>query len=469
MYGGLKKSASRLALVAAAGVLSTGAYAADLGGDCCADLEERVAELEATTARKGNRKVSLTVSGQVNRAIMYWNDGVRSNTYFGLDNTNSSTRFGFSGSAKISPAVSAGFSILIDVADKARTYTASQGAEDAGAANNGDHLLRMRDANWWLEHSALGRVTVGRLTTAGAVAGIDLAGVQVVASSSPGLVGGGLVFRNAAGALSSTGTSATAPTQITLNAMTDGGAYPTTRGEGIRWNSPTFAGFTVGASIAEAASIQNELVTATTGIQTGRNLGVDLRYAGEFSGVRIAAGIGYEKFEGNGDGLLNVVSAADIAATGQVNTVTQWGGSLALMHVPTGLFIQGDYLNHTAEGGPSTDATKGLVNFAGDREATRWIVQGGIAQNFFGIGRTSLYGEYGRAENWLHVRGINFGNGGGTLAGDNVRWWGLGVVQAIDAAAMDLYLGYRNFSAEDAIGGQAQDIDVITGGARIRF
>ena len=55
MYGGLKKSASRLALVAAAGVLSTGAYAADLGGDCCADLEERVAELEATTVRKGNR------------------------------------------------------------------------------------------------------------------------------------------------------------------------------------------------------------------------------------------------------------------------------------------------------------------------------------------------------------------------------------------------------------------------------
>jgi len=39
------------------------ANAADLGGDCCADLEERVAELEATIARKGNRKVSLTLSG----------------------------------------------------------------------------------------------------------------------------------------------------------------------------------------------------------------------------------------------------------------------------------------------------------------------------------------------------------------------------------------------------------------------
>ena len=45
---------------------SAPAFAADLGGDCCADLEERVAELEATTARKGNRKVSLSIYGQVN-------------------------------------------------------------------------------------------------------------------------------------------------------------------------------------------------------------------------------------------------------------------------------------------------------------------------------------------------------------------------------------------------------------------
>ena len=49
--------------------------AADLGGGCCADLEERVAELEATTARKGNRVVSLQVYGQVNKALLIWDDG----------------------------------------------------------------------------------------------------------------------------------------------------------------------------------------------------------------------------------------------------------------------------------------------------------------------------------------------------------------------------------------------------------
>src|SRR5688500_12972614 len=80
MIGGLLKSASSTALFAALGLIALGAgvpaaKAADLGGDCCADLEERVAELEATTARKGNRKVSLTISGQVTTAVMAWDSG----------------------------------------------------------------------------------------------------------------------------------------------------------------------------------------------------------------------------------------------------------------------------------------------------------------------------------------------------------------------------------------------------------
>jgi hypothetical protein len=40
------------------------AKAAGLGSDCCSDLEDRVAELEATTVRKGNKKVSVTLYGQ---------------------------------------------------------------------------------------------------------------------------------------------------------------------------------------------------------------------------------------------------------------------------------------------------------------------------------------------------------------------------------------------------------------------
>ena len=80
-------------------LLSKSARAADLGGDCCTDLEERVVELEATTVRKGNKKVSVTLYGQVNRAALFWDDGAEKNAYV-VDNNYKSSRFGLKGSAK---------------------------------------------------------------------------------------------------------------------------------------------------------------------------------------------------------------------------------------------------------------------------------------------------------------------------------------------------------------------------------
>ena len=109
MYGGLLKSASALAILAAAGLYGVSpAKAADLGGDCCADLEERVAELEATTARKGNRKVSLQISGQISQQLMFWDDGFQDDVYVSGP-TQSNSRWRMSGTAKISPEITAGF------------------------------------------------------------------------------------------------------------------------------------------------------------------------------------------------------------------------------------------------------------------------------------------------------------------------------------------------------------------------
>src|SRR5512137_1692663 len=77
MHGGryMRTSMVALALTAGFAAAAGSVQAADLGGNCCADLEERIAELEATTARKGNRKVSLEVYGQVNEEILWWDDG----------------------------------------------------------------------------------------------------------------------------------------------------------------------------------------------------------------------------------------------------------------------------------------------------------------------------------------------------------------------------------------------------------
>ena len=109
----------RLSALVAAGLLVGGlsagsASAADLGGNCCADLEERIAELEATTARKGNRKVSLTISGWVAEQAMYWDDGEERNLYIGGIGTTISTHFKFTGQATISPGWYAGYVLHIE-------------------------------------------------------------------------------------------------------------------------------------------------------------------------------------------------------------------------------------------------------------------------------------------------------------------------------------------------------------------
>jgi len=53
MFGGVGKSAGWATILGAVGVVLGASVSAN-----AADLEERVAELEATTAREGNRKVS---------------------------------------------------------------------------------------------------------------------------------------------------------------------------------------------------------------------------------------------------------------------------------------------------------------------------------------------------------------------------------------------------------------------------
>ena len=63
------------------------------------------------------------------------------------------------------------------------------------------------------------------------------------------------------------------------------------------------------------------------------------------------------------------------------------------------------------------------------------------------------------------------------MVGSEVTWWGVGVVQTIDSAAIDLYIAYRQFQADATISsgpvyqipGGLEDIWFIQAGARILF
>src|SRR5688572_16281765 len=214
MFGGIGGRIN-LALVLALGFfIAAPASAADLGGDCCADLEERIAELESTTARKGNRKVSLEVSGQVNQAVLWWDDGAESNAYV-VTNDNSRTRFRFKGKAKIDKVLEAGYQIEVGIRS-ANSKRSNQFNANGNDFNN-DVGFDLRDSYWFLKSKTYGRLSVGRQGTAtDQITEINLTQTASFAKySDVEDTGLGMLLRSKNGGLTANGVGATGQTGLT--------------------------------------------------------------------------------------------------------------------------------------------------------------------------------------------------------------------------------------------------------------
>ena len=401
-----------LSALAAAGLLAgglsvTSASAADLGGNCCADLEERIAELEATTARKGNRKVSLTVSGWVSQNITWWDNDNGSDTYVHDSGSTLGSNVKFTGQASIVPGWSAGYVLHMELMGSdsltMSEATASGPALYTGTANS----VQTLQSYWFIKSEALGKVSVGLQSSAS-----DNAAILVDGSGS--LVPANWVaFDYRAFGPNGDGTG-TILGSASCGAM--GGAIGDCMGltqNAVRYDTPTFAGFSASASWG-ADDFWD----------------IALRYAGEHHGFKIAAAIAYTEVDDP-----NFNNIADVDAD-------YFQAGLYIQHIGTGLFglvNYGDYENN-------------LV--AGDQQDT-WYFKAGLRRNWNPLGATVLYGEYQTVEDAYG------GNG-------EFDMWGLGVVQEIDAAAMSMWIKYRDIEAEFAPG-DTFDHQYFQAGALINF
>ena len=186
------KKIAMIALAAATTVASTSVMAADLGGNCCADLEERIAELEATAARKGNRKVKLTVSGWVNESVLFWDDGVEQNAYQ-VTNLVAQTRFRFVGDAKINDRWSAGYLMEIGVAG-----SNSSGVD--ASTDEGGSGLNVRHSAWWLSNKDVGKLWVGQTSSAtDGITEINLANTAHFATQNASAHSGNFIVQGTGG------------------------------------------------------------------------------------------------------------------------------------------------------------------------------------------------------------------------------------------------------------------------------
>jgi hypothetical protein len=438
---------SRIALAAAAGLLLgaalTPAKAADLGGGCCADLEERVAELEATTARKGNRVVSLQLYGQVNKALLIWDDGVNSDAYI-VDNTLASSRFGLAGKAAIKPGLTAGYNIEFEINDARadRVSNLNKGGDDSDVAAlfygndpEAEGPLRLRQNNFYIEDERLGRITVGQASVA--TDGITEVVLGNSLRNSDSNIGASFQIRDVNGGY-----------QGFLNRTRDqwawnmSGPKETLRSNDIiRYDSPTFFGFMLSASWGD-----NDFAD------------VALRFKKEFGALRVAGAIGYQW-----DNQTGVVPFYGTSRDDNYDSEIL-SGSFSIMHIPTGLY-------------GAFAAGKRDFESATVQDDSFWYLQGGIEHRWLSMGSTTMYGEYGKYNDFNKVRDqciafdsnwncINSIHGNRDSEATRV---GFGINQKIDAAAMDIYAHATVWSFDDKSDLKYEDLTTIMLGSRIQF
>ena len=422
------------ALVAAGlllgGLATTSASAADLGGDCCADLEERVAELEATTARKGNRKVSLTVSGWVGQQVMFWDDGFEENVYVHDLGTTLGSHFKFTGAAQINSEWSAGYVLHIE-AISSDSLTISQIVDNGPAALTGDvQDAQVLQSFWFLKSERAGKLGVGLQSQAtdnlailvdgsGSLVPANWVAFDVNSFILRDSVTGDFVVDPASGFFATWG--AAGPCHGMGGAWGDCNGIPRNV---VRYDTPTIYGFSAATSWGEDDMWD-----------------VAVRYAGEFSRFKVAAAAGY-----------NQVTDDDMGAADN-ETVSYFQAGVYVQDIPTGLFVLGNYGNLESE------------DFA--EEAETWYAKAGIRRKIFVVGHSVFYGEY------LNTDAEDF-SGVGFLANSDattseLQVWGGGVVQELDAAAMSLWVKYRHLEFEDNSGVSYEDFHYVGAGALINF
>ncbi len=471
------KKYSLSALVAAgllAGAMSTGANAADLGGNCCADLEERIAELEATTARKGNRKVSLTISGWVAEQVVFWDDGVESNVYVTGTGATLAGHFKLTGQATIAPGYQAGYVIHVETAT-VDPFAINQNNDDATLFPS----VSLLQSYWFINSDRMGKLSVGQLSHASDNTAIlvDGSGSLVPANwlmiegSSFGLRASSINI-SGIGSIPLGGFQTNIPwgagiahcQHTSLGIAADCNGVPL---NAVRYDSPTFAGFSVSASWGEDDFWD-----------------VAARYAGEFNGLKIAVAAAWSHQSDEGGSTVNNllgIPGLGISTTNlrQDSDYLQIGAFAH--HVPTGLFVYAAYGQENNDGVNLTSAILGANTIPlavhGGHDNDHWYVKAGLRRKFSALGHTVMYGEYGQYNDMYHPGFDALELIPGLDVTSEMTSWGLGVVQEVDAAAMSLWLTYRNYSGE--LGGSIanvgslnvdfEDLHIVKAGALINF
>lgn len=202
----------------------------------------------AKTVISGQDRVSLTVSGQIDRAMNVVDDGDNTDAYF-VDNNNSNSRLRFIGKAGIDEDLTLGsrFEIAFSPNNSSQVSQNNQETSD---------FTDIRWADVSLLSKRYGTIFLGKGDTASNdSAEVDLSGTSVIAYTSIADIAGGMLFRDSF------------DNQLTSikvsNAFSDFDGL--SRKNRLRYDLPTFYGFGLAASVVSDQRWDTALTWSGTG------------------------------------------------------------------------------------------------------------------------------------------------------------------------------------------------------------
>jgi hypothetical protein len=327
----------------------------------------------AGTAVQAQTAPTVQVYGQVTRALLFADDGTQSK-WFHVDNEASGTRFGITGTGQALPALRFGFRIELDVqSNESQRVTFSPTgplSNFPGSTSNAGFNERHMDA--WVE-GGWGRLNIGQGDgAANGASESDLSGTGLANGIGVADLGGGFVYRTAAGGFG----------PVTINDTINQQDFES-RYDRLMYVTPTFGGFRAQASWGQSGNADVKELSAWYGAKMG-GLG------------ELAAAIGWSEQGGT--------AAGTATATRRDETI---GGSISWLH-GSGLNLTYAYTNRdqpTVLTGASRDSTFNYFKVGFKRGTHAIAVDYAMGDDFAAVGDEAKM--YGIGYVWSPVRWLD--------------------------------------------------------------
>ena len=336
--------------------------------------------------------VDVNLYGQINKGVLWSDDGNSSKAYF-VDNSNSQSRLGLNASVSPREGFSVGGKIEYGIKSNATSDVSQLDANGATSVN-----WNLRHADLFFNSTTMGKLSLGYGSSASdGTAEVDFSGTDVVTYSEISDFAGGQYFYD--------------NSQDTLSEVRVKNVYSNMDGLGrddrLRYDTPSFAGFSVAASAV-----------------SGDAYDTALRYSRSFGDTKVAAAIAW-------------------ASPGDVREAVdnQYDGSVSVLF--------GNGLNATLAAG-SRDLTED-----GRDDPTFWYGKLGYRLDIWSLGKTSFSIDYAQNDDL-------------SRDGDEAKSWSVAAVQDIPAWGTEIYLAFRNHELDGTV--ESYDsVNSVLGGARVKF